>query len=176
MTTELNLTCAICFDKHSHIFNDEPSLYCEKCSPLRKAATGTISHIVDTLYLGDMESAKTFDGIRMCVHEHGPAYEGQCHFIPVLVKRPNSPLDRTGAVASVNALNTAADLIDYHLSRHERLLVHCHGGIERSPLTIAWYLVNKVKGRATLQDAYTFLKTKRAVVSERIFWLPQGIT
>lgn len=171
--TELTLTCVICLGKHANTWTDGgPNMYCERCNPIRIAAKGVTDHIVDSLYLADMEAAKTFDGFRMCVHEDGPQYKGQCHFLPVLTKKPNSVFDRYGAVASVNMLNTAADLIDYHVGRNEKLLVHCHGGIERSPLTIAWYLVNKVKRYDTLQEAYAFMRTKRPAVSERLFWLP----
>ncbi len=170
--TEPMLKCILCFEPHTNTWGFGPNMYCEKCFAIRNAAKGVVNHIVGSLYLADMEAAKTFDGVRMCVHEDGPKYTGQCHFLPILTKKPISTFDRSGAVASVNMLNTAADLIDYHVRKGDRLLVHCHGGIERSPLTIAWYLVNKVKECATFQDAYVFLKSKRPAVSERLFWLP----
>jgi hypothetical protein len=164
--------CVICFCETTNTWNGLPNMYCETCEPIREAARGVVSHVIDTLYLSDMQAAKSFDGFRMCVHESGPEYDGQCHFIPILETRPNSSLDRSGAVASIKMLNEAADLIHQHVSNQEKLLVHCQGGVERSPLTIAWYLVNKAKRFSTLDQAYVFLKQKRPVVSPRLFWLP----
>lgn len=149
-----------------------PNMYCEQCLPIRKAARNMIAHIVDTLYLSDMQAAGSFDGYRLCVHENGPLYTGQCHFHPILVTKPNSPFDRSGALASIEALDAAAEVIHEKITNKENIVVHCMGGIERSPLTIAWYLVTKSKMFDTLQEAYDFLKTKRPVVSERLFWLP----
>jgi protein-tyrosine phosphatase len=118
-----------------------------------------------------MKAAGEFDGYRMCVHEDGPLYKGQCYFIPILTTKPNSKWDRTGAIASIIELEKACKIIDQHVSNDEKILVHCMGGVERSPLTIAWYLVQW--GQAVdLKDAYEFLKEKRPVVSDRRFWLP----
>jgi hypothetical protein len=170
----MDLTCVMCAARHANTWKGEPGMYCESCSPVREAAKGTVSHIVGSLYLSDMLAASTFEGFRMCVHEEGQTYEGQCHFLPILVERPVSKLDRTGALASTKALDRAANLIDYHVTRGEKLVVHCQGGIERSPLTIAWYLTHKVKQFATLSGAYAFIKQKRPVISNRLFWLPES--
>lgn len=147
-------------------------MYCETCVPIREEARGTTSHIIGSLYLSDMKAARTFDGLRMCVHEMGPTYEGQCYFIPILVTKPISKWDRSGALASEIYLDYAAEIIDEHVRKDEQILVHCMGGVERSPLTIAWYLV-RTGQYASLTEAYEFLKSKRPVVSQRLFWLPQ---
>ncbi len=163
--------CVICFEDHDNMWDDGPNMYCQSCVPIREAARGVTSHILDNLYLSDMNAAHDFDGYRMCVHENGPTYTGQCYLIPILVTRPNSKWDRTGAVASTKVLNQAADTIDLHVLYNEPLLVHCVGGIERSPLTLVWWLVRSHRFD-TFYDAYDFLKLKRPVVSERLFWLP----
>jgi hypothetical protein len=148
-----------------------PAMYCEPCAVIKKDSVDVTNQITDLIYLSGMQAAAKFDGKRLCVHEMTPTYEGQFHHIPVLVKKPNSKSDRTGAVASTEALDRAADLIEEHVANGVPLLVHCYGGVERSPLTLAWWLVRS-KQYNTLQEAYDFLKAKRPVVSERLFWLP----
>lgn len=168
--------CTICFIEHNNTWKDgTTNMYCHICEPIRNAARGTISEILDTLYLADMQAASKFDGHRLCVHEMGPTYKGQCHFAPILSQRPHSSLDRTGAVVDMTMLNYAAGIIDAYVKRGEKLLVHCQGGVERSPLTVAWYLI-KSKRVENFQQAYAFLKSKRPVVSERTFWLPEDFS
>ncbi|MDE1830392.1 MAG: dual specificity protein phosphatase family protein [Thaumarchaeota archaeon] len=147
-------------------------MYCEDCVPIRELSRNKADNIIDQLYLGDMKIAGTFDGLRLCVHEHGPQYDGQCFLIPILTKRPFSKWDRTGATASIEKLDECAELIETHVNKGNKLLVHCFGGIERSPLTIAWWMV-KTKRADNIEDAYKFLQSKRPAVSERLFWLPR---
>lgn len=163
--------CVLCFVEHDRRWHDQPNMYCEPCTKIRNDARGTVSEIIPNLYLSDMDAASRFDGDRLCVHEHGPTYTGQHHLIAILTRRPNSLLDRSGAVASIEQVDRAADLIQSYVEQNKRLLVHCFGGVERSPLTIAWYFV-KTKKFETLDQAYVFLKQKRPVVSDRQFWLP----
>ena len=163
--------CIICFEEHNRMYGDKPAMYCGRCALIKKDSVDVINQITDTLYLSGMHAAAKFDGHRLCVHEMTPTYEGQYHHIPILTTRPNSKSDRTGAVASIEALDRAADLIGDYVSRGERLLVHCYGGVERSPLTLAWYFARSKKFD-TLQEAYDMMKAKRPVVSERFFWLP----
>lgn len=166
--------CIICFTEHSALYEDKPSMYCEPCATIKKDSVPVISHIEGKLYLSGAEAAKQFQGSRLYVHEDPNGYKGpwqQLH-VPILTKKPNSNLDRSGAIASIDALNYAAEIIDMYVNWNDSLLVHCHGGVERSPLTLAWYFVTKAKKFDTLQEAYDFLKSKRPVVSERLFWLP----
>jgi hypothetical protein len=162
--------CVICFVEHNRLKGNSPSLYCEECHIIKKESVHEVSHIFDNLYLSGIIAASTFDGHRLYVHEDPPHYTGHCIHLPILVKKPNSMSDRTGAVASIEALNDAADIIEDHVNRYENLLVHCKGGVERSPLAIAWYLKRCGK-YPTLEKAYEFLKSKRPVVSNRLFWL-----
>lgn len=146
-------------------------MYCESCAIIKNDSVEVISQITNNLFLSGMVAAGKFDGHRLCVHEKIPTYEGQYYHIPILEKCPNNSIDRTGALVSMDGLNRATDLIEQYMNKNERLLVHCVGGVERSPLTLAWYFVQSKKFE-TLNEAYVFLRSKRPVVSDRQFWLP----
>ena len=164
-------TCVLCFKPHNNLWRDEPNMYCEQCVPIRDTARNKADNITDNVYLGDMMSAATFDGIRVCVHERGPTYHGQCLCVPVLTSSPRSKYDRTGAVASIAALDAVSDLIESYVGKDEKIIVHCYGGIERSPLALVWWLTRS-KRYDNINEAYEFIKTKRPAVSPRLFWLP----
>jgi len=66
-------------------------------------------------------------------------------------------------------LNALADIINVALDSGERVLVHCGAGIERSPLTVVYYLW-KYK-QYTLMDAYKLIERKRPIVQNRGCWL-----
>lgn len=163
-------TCLICGSEHARMWGDMPAMYCKKCAKVRGDAEGTLTHVLGNLYLGDYEAAKVFDGKRICVYCDAPLYEGFFIHIPILATRPKSQLDRT-ATASLPQLDAASDLITEILEKGEKLLVHCMGGVERSPLTIAYWLVKTGKYQ-TLSEAYAFLKGIRPVVANRQSWLP----
>jgi protein-tyrosine phosphatase len=76
------------------------------------------------------------------------------------------------SVVSIGVLNAASELIDFWMTRGEKVIVHCAMGVERSALTMAWYL-HKKHGMK-LRDAYAYLREKRPVVAERYEWLPGG--
>ena len=86
------------------------------------------------------------------------------------------------------SLDTLADLIDEFLSEYNefvdddgdhfyehkgynpnKVVVHCAMGIERSPLTVVWYL-NKYCG-LTLDEAYALVRKARPVAVERRYWI-----
>lgn len=163
--------CVICFAEHDRTYNGSPALFCGDCAVLKKDMVGQVSHIIHNIHISDLTGASTFEGTRICVHEDVPSYEGDCIHLPILAVKPNSHVDRNGAVASIEALDSAAELIGHFVEMDKPLLVHCKGGVERSPLTVAWYLV-KSKHFNTLLEAYDFLKAKRPVISQRLFWLP----
>lgn len=166
--------CIICFAEHNRMWTEtKPAMYCESCAAIKEDSVDKVSPIIDNLYLSGMIAAGKFEGARLCVHENTPTYTGQYFHVPILTKRPNDSIDRTGAIASVEALNNACSIIDEHLKKGEKILVHCVGGVERSPLTLAWYFVHWTKDFDGLIEAYNFLKAKRPIVSERMFWLPQ---
>jgi predicted protein tyrosine phosphatase len=146
--------------------------------------------IVPNLFLGDLADAKIFPGERLCVLEGKPSYPGMTHWIPILQLLPpwHEPLmtEREGFVgwedfehnqdvagrlmASRAKLNEAADLISSRLESGARLLVHCIAGIERSPLTVAWWLC-KTRRYSDMREAYKFLQSIRPVVEDRRHWI-----
>ena len=146
-------------------------MYCGRCAKIKSDSEGELSKVLDGLYLSGMDVASSFKGMRLCVYDWPPTYGEPFIHIPILTTRPNSATDRSGAVASIEQLDRAAEIIDQYQRDGNVLLVHCHGGVERSPLTVAWYL-RKFGKYSSLEEAYTFLQSKRAVVSNRLFWLP----
>jgi len=169
------MICSLCMQKEGKLFENMRALYCDECFDARKASWGTVSEIIPGLFISGMREAEIWEfGPRICVHEDGPTYDmlRDCSaFIPILDKPPNSHQDRTGAVASIKALNQVSQHIHTLLIRQIPVLVHCWGGVERSPLAVAWFLVG-YGYEDSLSDAYAFLKSKRPVVSDRTFWLP----
>lgn len=163
--------CVLCGVEHTRLFHGEPAMYCDECAAIRKNLKRVGTQILDTLYLGDVLAAAEFTGERLCVYDTPPSYTGMHHHIPILAKRPNSPTDRTGALVSIPQLDLAADLIAHCVSTGTPLFVHCMAGIERSPLTVAHFLVRS--GRQTsLEEAYRFLKRLRPAIADRRSWLP----
>jgi hypothetical protein len=164
--------CIICGAEHERLWLDEPSMYCQACADVRHDATGTTTHVGDTLYLGDLVAAGNFKGFRLCVHERVPDYEGTFHHIPILTHLPKSATDRTGARVSPLALSRAINHIQHCVLSGINLIVHCRGGVERSPLVVACYL-REVRGY-TLAEAYAYLQKIRPVVADRTAWLAEG--
>ena len=169
-------TCTICFAEHDRLWYGKPSMYCEACAKLKEDGLGKCQEIVPGFYLGDWESARKFVGTTLCVHEDDEFAVG--YHIPILVKKPNSHLDRTGALVSLAKLNTAVQFMIYHLNETEEyscdgldLLVYCKGGVERSPLVMAHFLLEAIYC-LSLDEAYAHIKKIRPVISERKFWLP----
>lgn len=163
--------CIICGVEHDRLWNKEPARYCDSCAKIKKDSEGAVTHVLGSLYLGDYEAAKEFIGTRICVYCDEPEYDGPFYHIPILATRPKSQTDRT-ATASIAALDKAADLITESLETGRKVLVHCMGGVERSPLTIAWWLV-KTNRCTTIAGAYQSLKAIRPVVADRTSWLPR---
>lgn len=163
--------CIICNTEHDRKWVDGPALYCARCSRNKDDAEGGISRVLYNLYLGDIIAGKNFDGERLCVYCDPPDYGVPHKHIPILETRPKDRLDRT-ARASIARLDEAADYIKEMLRQDKRLIVHCHGGVERSPLTVAWFLAREAVCR-DLDAAYEFLQKIRPVVANRLSWLPK---
>ena len=118
------------------------------------------------LWLGNLEDAKGAYDERLCVLEGLINYRGLTWHVPVLRPFEEDPKMR----ASRRQLDLAADLISKRLHAGIKLLVHCGAGVERSPLTCAWYLVN-YEGHASLNLAYDYLRSHRNIVQDRQTWL-----
>lgn len=82
------------------------------------------------------------------------------------------PILRDG-VAQRDALEEAARFLDAQLRAGRRVLVHCGAGAERSPLTVAYFLVSW-RG-LNWDQAYLLLQQKRPVVQDRRHWLPEAL-
>lgn len=78
------------------------------------------------------------------------------------------PIDISGEL-----LDSICCLIHEERKQLKQILVHCTGGIERSPLVVAWYLCKYDVHDAidTLDDAYEYIQCKRRVF-DRSSWVP----
>lgn len=124
------------------------------------------NEIIPNLFLGDLQDAKDFDllkpdGMIICVLEGRPGNEPfrAIHY-PILTS--------SGHVHS-RQLDRLCYVIDAILTKHIPLLVHCAAGIERSPLTVAYYLQGNMM--ITLDHAYDIIKEKRPQIADRSAWL-----
>lgn len=75
-----------------------------------------------------------------------------------------------GLDATVNPsyLEEALKTIKSYHSKGQ-ILVHCIGGVERSPLTAVMYLVQN--RNMNIDDAYKLVMSKRSIVEDRRHWL-----
>lgn len=125
------------------------------------------NEIIPLLWVGDANDARSWPDPKrsLCVLEQGRTIE-QEFWIPILFNEGGK------IVAKADPLNQAAKLILEQLAKGENFLVHCGAGVERSPLTVAWFLVTHHREQfATMADAYALLKSRRSVVGDRQFWL-----
>lgn len=137
-----------------------------------------MNQILPNLYLGDWQDALNKYDLEfntLCVIETHPEdqYPGMDYYIPILDHDEDS-LAIVPPQAMISKLDEACEIIDDHLLNHVPLLVHCWAGVERSPLTLAYWLV-KSKRRANLDGAYIFLKHLRPIVEDRRSWLPYSL-
>lgn len=133
-------------------------------------------HITDSLWLGNIDDAMVFDGeIITCLQDMPKGVPKRALWIPII--RTSSSLNDYQLIeeqdVDVIALRQQLDLvareIEERMKVRKRTLVHCLGGIERSPLATVWWL-HKYRGMS-LNDAYNFVKTKRPIVMNRLEWL-----
>lgn len=122
------------------------------------------SEILSNLYLGGITDAEGFEGERLCVLEEVKNYRQSdwagAKWIPV----------HKDGVVSREKIAEAGRFITERLDAGARLLVHCGAGMERSPLTVACWLVSSGK-QPDLDAAYAFLKERRPMVADRRKWL-----
>jgi len=120
------------------------------------------SRIFEHIFLGDYQDATRFTGRRLCVLEQRPEYPPRLgdRWIPILEE---SRWGRTRA--NRDKLDEAAAWVADRIAAKDRALVHCMGGIERSPLVMAWYLHRR--HGLTLDGAYAQLRWIRPEVQLR---------
>lgn len=128
----------------------------------------TVSKIIGPIFVSSYEGAKDFRGDILFVHHDIEWYTRGWH-LPLLQSRPNSDTDRTGAKVNYDNLELIHDIIQFHYDAGSPLLVHCKGGVERSPLCVVTWL-NLCKDHS-LDSAYEYVKNARPVVEDRRYWL-----
>lgn len=135
-----------------------------------------VTKILDHLYLGDWNDAQKFDGTIICVMQDILSVEPKhAYWIPI-IRTTGGEIDYDKLIddqdlevtALPHQLMIAGVLINMGMDEGD-VLVHCMAGIERSPLTIVYYLKN-YKGY-TWDDAYKFVQDKRPEVANRLSWL-----
>lgn len=132
-----------------------------------------MDEILPGLFIGDFADAQTpFDGFIFNVLENPPEmkmyrYPENVGWIPILRYRQTE--FGVEVYADPGALDSAAINIAAALVSHKRVLVHCGGGIERSPLAVAWFLVTQ--WGYTMDDAYRLIASKRPQVQRRDYWI-----
>lgn len=129
-----------------------------------------VTKIIGPIYVGSWEGVKDFKGDVIFVHHDIQWYTKGLH-IPLLSKRPNSDTDRSGAKVNQTNLDLIMEFIEeyFQADSGRPLLIHCKGGVERSPLSVASWLVKYHNW--TLDRAYFNLKQLRPIVEDRREWL-----
>ena len=127
-----------------------------------------ISHIYGPIWISSYEGAKKFEGDVVFVH-HDIAWYTRGYHIPLLRKRPNSDVDRSGAEVNASNLGLIFDKIDAVMDSSRSILIHCKGGVERSPLAVACYL--SYINTWSLDDSYEYIRARRPVIEDRRVWL-----
>ncbi|MEO7665743.1 MAG: dual specificity protein phosphatase [Dehalococcoidia bacterium] len=128
--------------------------------------------IIRRLFLGDMVDAGRYDSRGM--HILCVLWDGEPGRSP-----GSDHIATTGHIgldtyAIPEKMDEAADWIHARLSKDEAVLVHCAYGIERSPLTIVWYLM-RYQGM-NLKHAYDLVQHRRPEAAYRGAWLPVSVT
>ena len=132
-----------------------------------------MDEIISRIFVGTLEDAvKTAsahpDWIILCVLEQCPASEPACAIhVPLLEISPKGP------VVNAVRLEIACAIIDNAHGSGYNVLVHCQAGVERSPLTVAYWLATR--SQMSLDEAYLLLQHQRPIVEDRRTWLPENL-
>lgn len=132
-----------------------------------------MNQIVRNLYIGNMN-----DGVGvgasmdvLCVMWDGePGIPPQAHRISTTIY---DGATSSNVHAIPEKMDEAADWIETRLREGFRVLVHCAYGVERSPLTVVWYLMRH-QGM-NLSEAYKVVLERRPEAQYRGTWLPIDI-
>jgi len=132
-----------------------------------------MQEIIPNLFLGDMVDGRDAptDIEVLCVMWYVepciPARSSQ------MVTTLYVSVGNTGSGVPPKAMDEAAEWIHNHLRNDTKVLVHCAVGMERSPLTIAWYL-NRFCNMS-YKEAYELMIEKRPIVEGRTYWLKREL-
>ena len=129
----------------------------------------TANKIIHDIWVGDLEDAKVWDGNLLCVLESLPEDEPKHALLIPILTRPHEHLEDNDAEAMRPNLELISHIIQNHVESKTKLLVHCMGGMERSPLALTWY-IHERNGMG-LNDAFDYVKLKRPQALNRIQWL-----
>lgn len=136
------------------------------------------NEIIPGLWLGDKEDAKIvhhdkYGWTIINMHEELPNHTPFQHWFP-LGKQGWDPDDMDAYGVDFKQLIDACTLIHDQLNNDRPVLVHCYSGVERSPLTVAYYLL--LAGHTnSLHEAYLIIMEKRNIVQDRTSWLPREV-
>jgi hypothetical protein len=123
--------------------------------------------IIENLFVGSRTGAATAPKNMkiLCVMWKGePGKPPRATHIPTTTWNDHDQIK-----ADPEKMEEAADWIHLHLSQGYQVLVHCAYGVERSPLTVLWYL-RKYRGMS-INSAYKLLMSCRKEVEDRRHWL-----
>ena len=130
-----------------------------------------MDEIIPHVYIGDLEDGRQalpFMAVLCVMWEGEPDIpEGAHHIQTTDFNGLDDPYTR------VEDMERAADYIHQQVTAGQNVLVHCAYGAERSPLTVAWYLMRYHK--MNLSEAYTLIMEKRIQVQYRRTWLPKDV-
>ena len=87
---------------------------------------------------------------------------------PADIKLPVMP--ENGQDATMVRLDMLGEVIADHINNGEKVVVHCMAGIERSVLTVAWFLKNHLMF-GTLDNAYAHIQRVRPIAERRDWWV-----
>lgn len=126
-----------------------------------------MNEILPNLFLGNQQDAIDFDqrygedGTIICVLEDKPQDEPfRSYHIPVRTSSNHVHIEQ---------LKHIAWFLDKLLEHEIPTLVHCAAGLERSPITVAYFL--SLKHSISIEDAYRFIERKREGIIEHLEWL-----
>lgn len=133
------------------------------------------SQIVAGLYLGGLDAAeeakRKYDMKIISVMWEG---EANCNLFSEIFVPTTQHIEGTHPIAIPANMDLIADIIEDFIFVHKRhVLVHCAYGVERSPLTVAWYLMKR--WNMSLIEAYIKIFSMRPQASFRGQWIPESI-
>lgn len=124
------------------------------------------NQIIPNLFVGDIEDSILFnrhkpEGVIFCVLEHRPPHEP--------MKAYHIPIKTLSDHVHTEQLDHIAFMLEGLLEKKCDVLVHCAAGIERSPLTVAYY-ISYSKG-ISIHEAYKIVRRNRPQAQDRSMWL-----
>jgi len=103
------------------------------------------------------------------------AARGQGFICVCVLEQPHHPdclhfrILNDGGKAEIARVRLAGQLIDWNWNNQRGILIHCGGGIERSPLVVAMWMSQRFF--MTLDEAYDWIKQRRPQAEDRRHWL-----